>query len=70
MLSLAFWIRDEGSFNKTKGHLILYSDSYSKEGRMWISGTCSSGREPAAAWLLQQVYLLPAELQEQQLGCC
>ena len=30
-VSLAYWIMDEGSFNKSKGYLILCTDSYCKE---------------------------------------
>ena len=30
-ISLAYWIMDDGSFNKGKGYLILCTDSYSRE---------------------------------------
>lgn len=30
-ISLAYWIMDDGSFNKSKGYLILCTDSYSRE---------------------------------------
>ena len=30
-VSLAYWIMDDGSFNKAKGYLVLCTDSYSKE---------------------------------------
>ena len=30
-ISLAYWIMDDGSFNKCKGYLILCTDSYSRE---------------------------------------
>ena len=30
-VSLAFWVMDDGSYNKSKGHVILCTDSYSKE---------------------------------------
>ena len=30
-VSLAYWIIDDGSFNKLKGNLVLCTDSYSKE---------------------------------------
>jgi LAGLIDADG DNA endonuclease family len=30
-VSLAYWIMDDGSFNKAKGYLVLCTDSFSKE---------------------------------------
>jgi hypothetical protein len=35
-VSLAYWIMDDGSFNKTKGCLILCTDSYSKEDVLYL----------------------------------
>lgn len=35
-ISLAFWIMDDGSFNKIKGHLIICTDSYTKEDVLYL----------------------------------
>jgi LAGLIDADG DNA endonuclease family len=35
-ISLAYWIMDDGSFNKIKGQLILCTDSYSKEDVLFL----------------------------------
>jgi len=35
-VSLAFWIMDDGSFNKAKGYLTLCTDSYSKEDVLYL----------------------------------
>ena len=35
-VSLAFWIMDDGSFNKSKGYLILCTDSYCKEDVLYL----------------------------------
>lgn len=35
-VSLAFWIMDDGSFNKSKGYLILCTDSYSREDVLYL----------------------------------
>lgn len=35
-VSLAYWIMDDGSFNKTKSQLILCTDSYSKEDVLYL----------------------------------
>ena len=36
-VSLAYWIKDDGSFNKSKGYLILCTDSYSKEDILYLT---------------------------------
>ena len=36
-VSLAYWIMDDGSFNKSKGYLILWTDSYSKEDILYLT---------------------------------
>lgn len=35
-VSLAYWIMDDGSFNKSKGYLILCTDSYCKEDVLYL----------------------------------
>ena len=35
-VSLAHWIMDDGSFNKSKGYLILCTDSYCKEDVLYL----------------------------------
>ena len=35
-VSLAYWIMDDGSFNKAKGYLVLCTDSYSKEDVLYL----------------------------------
>ena len=37
LVSLAYWIMDNGSFNKSKGYLILCTDSYSKENVLYLT---------------------------------
>ena len=36
-VSLAYWIMDDGSFSKSKGYLILCTDSYSKENVLYLT---------------------------------
>lgn len=35
-VSLAFFIMDDGSFNKIKGHLVICTDSFTKEDVLFL----------------------------------
>ena len=67
--ALAFWTMDDGSFNKSKGYLILCTDSYSKEDVLYLTSILETKFNLSSSLFMVQKnkkFIIEYELTNQQ----
>ena len=68
-VSLAYWIMDDGSFSKSKGYLILCTDSYSKENVLYLTSILETKFNLSSSLFMVQKnkkFIIEYELTNQQ----